>query len=68
MLRNSPVSVSYFSEEEKLIIGCSAKKVLFVGDSVFSVFEDNKYIIIVYVSVDDAQKIADEFECCINWN
>lgn len=26
MLRNSPVSVSYFSEEEKLIISCSAKK------------------------------------------
>lgn len=68
MLRNSPVSLSYFSKEDKLVISCSAKKVLFVDDSIFSIFNDNQYVIIVYVSVDDAQKIADELERCINWN
>ena len=59
--KDAPISLSYFKEEEKIIISCSAKKVLFVGESIMPIFDNRPYDVLFYITLADAQKIADLF-------
>ena len=62
---NSDIYISYFTSDEKITISCTAKKVLFFGDTIIPVFEHQPYDITFYVSSDDAKKIAEKLQCTL---
>lgn len=66
IMKNSDISVFYFSEKEKLKINCIAKKVLFLESAIIPVFEKQPCSIEIYVSIDDAKKVASELKCFLN--
>ncbi len=59
---NSYVTISYCSLNEKLSISCRAKKVLFLGNAIIPVFDEQPYNIQFYVSWDDANSIANKLQ------
>ena len=59
--RDAPINLSYFTEEEKIIISCTAKKILFVGESIMPIFDERPYDVLFHITLADARKIADLF-------
>lgn len=59
-------SISYWGEETKIEIRCVAKKVLFRENVVIPIFTMRPCDIVLYVSLEDAQRIAHEFECALD--
>ena len=66
IMKDSEISVFYFIQKKKLKINCLAKKVLFLGSTIIPVFEKQLCGIEIYVSLDDAKKVASELKCFLN--
>ena len=66
IMKDSDVSVFYFIQKEKLKINCIAKKVLFLESTIVPIFEKQPCGIEIYVSIDDAKKVASELKCFLN--
>lgn len=66
ILDGSEIYVSYAVKEEKIQIRCTAKKVLFHGNTILPVFENQTYSIDLYISLEDAKRLSDELKSTLN--
>lgn len=58
--------ISYSEQEELISVKCNAKKVLFLGNTIIPVFDEKFYDVQFYVSLDDANNIANKLQCPLN--
>lgn len=65
-LNNEETVFTYAEQEEKISINCIAKKVLFLGNTIIPIFENERYDIQLFVALEEAKAIAKEFNCSLN--
>lgn len=65
-LNNQEPIFTYAEQEEKISIKCTAKKVLFLGNTIIPAFKNERYDIQLFVVLEDAKAIAKEFNCPLN--
>lgn len=66
LTNGSDIIISYSKQEELISIKCKANKVLFLGNTIVPSFEERFFNIQFYVSLDDANSIANKLHCPLN--
>lgn len=66
LTNGSDIIISYSKQEELISIKCKANKVLFLGNAIVPSFEERFFNIQFYVSLDDANSIANKLHCPLN--
>lgn len=63
---NEETTITYVKQEERISIKCIAQKVLFLGNTIVPIFENDHYDIQLFVTLEDANAISKELNCPLN--